>query len=216
MIRLFGIVDDPGAAARLLADPTITVIPAGPIAAVGRSEDSQPVAAQVSDEELLIHDGLLQRLMQVCTVVPFRYGSSADDAAWVSWWMRRREDQLVRLLATLHGRVELAVRARTRPVRAHGAEAPATSAAHLHRSLAEGADAAEAVTDTDGLRGSYLVPAGAVDDFCRHARLVSERMESVDAMSVTGPWPPYSFSSAGSIEQAMTSGRPGPQVRRAG
>lgn len=72
-------------------------------------------------------------------------------------------------------------------------------AAEVHGCLGEAA--AEAVTSGAGrsgavLNGAYLVPAQGREAFMRLVENLERRHEGAFTFEVTGPWPPYNFTSA--------------------
>lgn len=81
---------------------------------------------------------------------------------------------------------------------ARAAEAAAEIAAEAHAALA--AVASESVAapprGDEVLNGAYLVDEAGRDEFMRKVEELQRRHEGASAFEVTGPWPPYSFTSA--------------------
>ena len=81
---------------------------------------------------------------------------------------------------------------------ARAAEDAAAAAAAVHQSLAEVADES-LVADARGnevLNGAYLVRHGERETFMRRVEEVGRSRGDAFAFEVTGPWPPYNFTSA--------------------
>lgn len=81
---------------------------------------------------------------------------------------------------------------------ARAAEAAAAVAATVHESLAGAASEAVASPSRSGevLNGAYLVRDDERDAFMRRVEELQERHAPAFAFEVTGPWPPYNFTSA--------------------
>lgn len=199
MIRLYGAVDQPDASELAFEDATV-LYAAGSVACIGRrcaSYELEPDRQTLTD-----HNALLRSLMSVCTVVPFRFNTVVVDSDQFHAALDVRASDLAELLSWLRGRVELAVRA--------GAPSPARRcarsgreylhripAAHssFHRLLSTRAVASTASCDSHhALKASYLVDRGETDDFCRQVAVAAESLPRPADVSVTGPWPPYSFT----------------------
>ncbi len=213
MIELFCVVDEPAAAVAAgcgREDGDLCLIRTSRISCVGRPCRTPEV--RTDGEALVEHDATVRRMMAVSTVVPFRYGTVLPGAAEAERELRRREETFERLLRHLKGQVEMALRARTSDVGAgnrhrsgrdylqslrSGSGDPLLD--HLHRALAAEATAAVADGGRAGtLKASYLVPADGVDRFRQTLlRAVERGDEKLGSVSLTGPWPPYSFVDGG-------------------
>ena len=225
MIWLYAAVDDADAAVASFdksAKRDLAVLQAGSEASghvvpcIGRWTEDPLV--EWSEEAVCAHSDAVQRMLAVCTVVPFRFRrlvSSVDD---FHHELDGHASELAELLAWLRGRVELAVRARCSDAPAHEPAGSGRSylinlrdpvippsLAELHHILLSTAVAATAVADdTCGMKGSYLVERGDVDDFCKMAKAALSDLPDITGLSVTGPWAPYSFVTS---EWARTDGR---------
>lgn len=197
MIYVYGAVDDPERAAAAMAmagSPEVHVVDAGQAACL---------VSEIAAAGLVAHDRVLRSAMAECTVVPFRFGTSLDGEAELVARMEQFAPGIKRSFSHLRGKEELALRARMPAAREEGGgnylrrlaarrEVP-PPLANLHLALRAAAE--DAVCEPDGqggIKASYLVGRPRVDAFCR---LVDERHQEVEGMelSLTGPWPPYSF-----------------------
>lgn len=81
---------------------------------------------------------------------------------------------------------------------ARAAEAAAAIAAETHEALAELADedVAAAPRANEVLNGAYLVRDAEREGFMRRVEDLQRRHADAFAFEVTGPWPPYNFTSA--------------------
>jgi hypothetical protein len=210
VIEVYAITDRPDAA--LPAAGRLRRATHGPIAAVYSPIEERP--APTSTEALWRHESLVESLMADRAVLPMRYGTVLED----EWRLRRelveRSEEFSRLLNTVRGRVELALRvvddgkdqevtrragsgreymeARLR-TRRRGEEV-AAMIRPLER-MAEASRRREAAS-ADVARWAFLVRRELVDDF--RARLEELRASHPELPIIcTGPWPPYSFVSGG-------------------
>jgi hypothetical protein len=173
-------------------------------------------------DALWAHEQVVERLMAGGAVLPMRFGSRLPDEAALRWALATRNDELLRALDGVRGRVELAVRAvrAAEPPRAAVAPAVVASAAEGERSgrdylrakleLRDRAEAAATALHAplcalavaanrrpgrgpgELLRAAYLVERPVVAEF----RAVAVRLQGEHpdaAVLCTGPWPPYSF-----------------------
>jgi hypothetical protein len=152
---------------------------------------------------LWAHEQVVERLMDECTVVPMRFGSTVADEDALRDLLAERREALTAALARVRGRVELGVRAL--------GEAPAAPrsgrdyllaklqasrhADALHEPLAGLATDAVRRAPRDAgelLRGAYLVDGGEV---ARFRAGVADLQDAHPEMTIhcTGPWPAYSF-----------------------
>ena len=232
MILLYCVVDDVASAAAACAAAGVEgmlVVDAGRFGCVGRvggpGEFAEPPAGEAESgadlDALVQHDAVIRRLMQDCTVVPFRYGALVEAEYEVREQMAARTEEFETLLARLQGKVELALRAASSPpprrcdgsgrgyLRTLRHHAGRSVLHELHRTLSAASDAAVVVSDRGcSLKSSYLVDEGGVDGFCRLLAGTLSGMEGVQGASLTGPWAPYSFSTLGELDA------PGPGTMR--
>ena len=131
-------------------------------------------------EALLDHDRVVYSLMDRATVVPMRFGTVVGDESEIRALLLERRNELRELLAHVRGRVELGVRG-GQPKASTGREYMRAKL-EVERSLAPlAADARVRHKET-----AYLVERDLVGAF-------TERARGMD-LSVSGPWPPYSFA----------------------
>lgn len=209
MIRLVAVVDDGPAAARALFDLTdrdLVIVGRDPATCLGLQWPEPP--PEPDGAALRQFNGLIQALMDTCTVLPFRFWAAAQQTQKIDRWLSEQSARLVALMGRVRGRVELAVRA---SVESAGSATPAGSGrayleglrrsqqAHpallgMHSALA-GISADARVLSADGARlaAAYLVDAGRVPGFCRAVDAAAGASPGVCRRTVTGPWAPYSF-----------------------
>jgi hypothetical protein len=151
-------------------------------------------APATDERSLWAYEQVVERLMRGATILPARFGTTAPDDDVITAMLAERQSELTETLARVRDAVEFAVRAPARI--AQPDEAGGTGTAYMERLLAQGRRirALDAATSTL-VRASkrtthgtaYLVDRTHADEFVRTAR---ER-----GLTVTGPWPPYSFTS---------------------
>jgi hypothetical protein len=196
--------------------PLRAVGDAGLFAIVSAHED---LRIEPTEEDLWVHESVVEALMDRAAVLPMRLGSVvADDAvALASLRIRRRELELA--LEQVRGAVELGLRAamsaedvaQPQPDDAAAAAGPGTAymqarlrrkqrgtavASRIHEPLASLARASTfrvTARERPLLNAAYLVDRERIKDFM--ARV--EELDAQDEATIvcTGPWPPYSFSS---------------------
>lgn len=226
MIWLYGAVDDAEAAIGTFdetARADLAVLQAGLATGASRCGGSVPCIGrwsgdqlvQLSEQALREHSAAVQRIMAVCTVVPFRFRTVVPGVEDFHRELDGRAEELAELLTWLRGRVELAVRARCtdaspKPassgreyLKSHRDRFIPRSLGELHHLLDNVAVAATACADgRHGMRSSYLVERESVDAFCNRARAAAARLPRVTDLSITGPWAPYSFVTVDWTRQA--------------
>jgi hypothetical protein len=187
----------------------------GLFATVSEHDDSR---IEASEDDLWAHEAVVEALMQAPAVLPMRFGSSAADEPAVRALLRERRSEFTAALDRVRDKEELGVRAvfhepqQAQPT-AVSAAGPGTvymlsrleqerrsaaTATRIHEPLA--AIARESTRRTGSpsagvLNAAYLVDRDMIDAFRTR---VEELAEDVDeaALVCTGPWPPYSFTSA--------------------
>jgi hypothetical protein len=153
------------------------------------------------EESLRAHDEVVATLMKEGAVLPMRFGTVAQSEEDVRELLARRGEELRGQLAHVRGRVELGVRAAAEQapvVPTTGGEfmrAKAERRAAAKRQVAELDAAIEQLTvdrvvhliprDDTAFTASYLVDESDAEAFTARASGYA---------TVTGPWPPYSFS----------------------
>lgn len=195
MIHLLGAVDDAGAA--LSQVEGLALLEAGGVAYVGIPTATRPIPDTGS---LTTHDGIVSRLMDVCTVVPFRFGTIVHDVADLEVKMATFGADMPHLLGWLRGRREVALRAAV-PQSASGRRGASPGPIPpdlegLHRELSRKAVSAWCIWDDPQalMRGAYLVEVGEVNAFSETAFRAAACRPTLTGVSLTGPWAPYSFA----------------------
>jgi hypothetical protein len=170
-----------------------------------------PAQEQALTPELLwSREEMLERWMEHCDLLPVRYGTRVEDEAAVARVLGERRGELAEALERVRGSVELSVRV-LEPEAAKEPETPATGADYLRTRMrhAEVANDVHAALEPfarvgkrnagraagELLRAAYLVDRDAVERFVER---VAELQRSKPQLRLlcTGPWPPYSFTSA--------------------
>jgi hypothetical protein len=199
LIYVYAIADDP----RLqLARPPgvdgapITTLVNGPLTAICSLHDQLQLGS--SAEELWQHQRVVEAAMERCTVAPTRFGSVLPTPGTLEQILEARRGPLTRLLARLCGKVEVALRAR---VIEEGAHDCGGALDHVHGALAGRAAATVRRHDDDAMTAAYLIEAAHLSSFAEEtARVVGAHPEV--RVSLTGPWPPYSFVDPGVLDDA--------------
>jgi Gas vesicle synthesis protein GvpL/GvpF len=150
------------------------------IAAAFKPVDEPPPATA---EEMLAHERVVEDLMRERAVLPARFGTTLADEDALAELLARDGDTFRRLLGRVRGCVELSVRVRGEPARAAELVRPLEGLARDTR-LAPGGDS---------LSAAYLVPVGDVRAFAEEVRRPQQDSDPDLDLSLTGPWPPYSF-----------------------
>lgn len=195
MIHLVGAVDE--ASAALSQVEGMALLEAGGVAYMGIPTASVPTPDEGS---LRAHDGMVSRLMEVCSVVPFRFGTVVRDAADLEVKVMDFGARMPDLLRWLRGRREVALRASVPQPEADRCEArislPPPELEELHLELASSALSAWRTWDEPQtlMKGAYLVEAGDVQAFSEAAFRAAACRPAVTGVSLTGPWAPYSFT----------------------
>ena len=209
---VYGVTEEPSLRippGRGLQDARLEGVEASGLLAVVSWHDEAP--SEPSLEALRAHERVVESLMAEGPVLPMRFGTALPDADAVRSSIAARRDELAGALDRVRGRVELGVR-----VQAVGEEAepaaPATGREYLmsrlaadgratavHRPLERHAVASRRRATSEAgevLRAAYLVDEAQVAAF----RAEVERLQGAHprlAVLCTGPWPPYSFVTAG-------------------
>jgi hypothetical protein len=210
-VLLYAVVDaasPPGSGHGLGQRPLRAVTHAN-LRAVVSDHDGSPRA---DEPNLLAYGHVVDRLMRGGALLPARFGTTAPTDAEIQTMLFERRVEFTEGLNRVRGAVEFAVRARVvsgpgtvpstsaaeETAREDQAEHPGT--AYLHRRLAQEQHARElsrrvAAAASELIRASihrphqavaYLVEQVHADEFARRTRALG--------LTVTGPWPPYSFA----------------------
>jgi hypothetical protein len=208
LIELFCAASEPASAVAAL--PGCLVLEVEGIPCVGRPLDAARTAGAIRGEDLVEHDAVVRTVMRATPVVPFRYGTVVADGDDLRRALKGKGPALRRTLYALRGRVELAVRAQIEgadPTPGSGGggrgylarlRSVSSELSGLHEALIATAVAGHASYQASMLKGSYLVEGPDVAEFCEGARRMAAARPAVLEFSVTGPWPPYSFTEMGS------------------
>lgn len=189
-------------------------------------------AVEVSGANVWRHEKVLKGLMVRHTVLPMRFGTIAADAAELLEGIGKRRGQLLKDLARLDGKVEIALRIsakhpepaapqadpaitcgnaylQARRQSLCGTDAMRLSVQEVSRAICTELDPllAEAVWPTDEpqvlpVRASCLVKRGDVARFLQTVDDIAGR-SSDTRVTCTGPWAPYSF-----VGQSGVAGEP--------
>jgi len=158
--------------------------------------------ASAEPDELWAHEGIVEELLDVGPVIPFRFGTTLPDRSAAETYLARGGKRFRRVLGELRGQVELAVGVSTGPrdpsVARDGASYLAARSRErdaqerLLRPLESLAVVSTKRASSERIRASYLV---ARDDVERFSAAVTEIQASHPevALTCTGPWAPYSF-----------------------
>lgn len=184
----------------------------GNLAAVVSDHDATPAP---TEPNLWAYEHIIEQLMAATTVVPARFGATADGDEDVRTMLASRHDELASALARLAGTVEFAVH--TSPVESSSASvavrtsATATGTDYMLMRLTEERRARALKERVDAAVGDVALASTALSHAAdRLAYLVSQadvdtfvaRLITVDDSGITwtGPWPPYSFTKPGEAQ----------------
>lgn len=206
MIYLYAAVDDPGA-----AGPGLEAIGTGPVTLVGRYHAG--TLPEPSPDALREHDAIVRRLMASCAVAPFRFATVVESEADAVTWLEQASETLAARLPILRGRVEVAVRAWSRPapvaprrdsdggrpgrryLQALAEQRGPGPLRQMHRTLSGHAVSAEARPwGPNGIKSSYLVDTASAPAFMDRVRQLGRAHPALTRVWATGPWAPYSFT----------------------
>ena len=136
-------------------------------------------------EALLEHDRVVHSLMERGPVVPMRFGTVVADESEIRSLLLKRRRQLRDMLTHVRGRVEFGVRRE----RVHASSGRDYMHGRLERERSL-APLSELAADSRPRRRdtAYLVDRDLAGTFQERARSMK--------LSLTGPWPPYSFTGA--------------------
>ncbi len=213
-VLLYAVVDagsSPGNGHGLEQRPLRAVTHAN-LRAVVSDHDGSP---QADEATLVAYSQVVDRLMRGGALLPARFGTTASSDQEIQAMLFERREELTEGLDRVRGAVEFAVRARSPSASGGlGVVEPATPAAaepaqddadnpgtaYLLRRLGQEQHARElsgrvAAAAGELIRASihrphqavaYLVEQSHADEFARRTRALG--------LTVTGPWPPYSFA----------------------
>ena len=177
------------------------------VAVVFREVVAPPPTEQ---EELVTYGDAVARLSGSCAALPFRFGTVVDDRETLRSLVSEREAEWWERLGAVRDKVEMVVHAEVPKVPATapaktGREYVMSRVARLREhdqlvaavALAVGDLASEVreLRSSEGLRLAVLVPEGRVSDLCAALDVWQADQPGRSAWA-TGPWPPFSFTSA--------------------
>jgi hypothetical protein len=183
------------------------------------SEHEEP-RLEADEAALLEHERVVEALLENGTVLPMRFGSWMGDPGAVLELLVERRSEFELGLERVRGAVEIGVRALVHEESAErepalaGADRPGTAymlarlndekrsaviAAHLHEPLQalSRASTSRKTSLSGSVNTAYLVDRGDVDAFRAAVQKLDDVAENATIVC-TGPWPPYSFTPAGS------------------
>jgi hypothetical protein len=169
------------------------------------------VRPRPTPELVLTHERVIEAIMARGGVLPLRFGAVLDRVQALSDVLAERRTELMSALSYVRGRVELGLRVTPRHrtstdpraqsgreylmARINEHQQAELAAREIHaplRALAAASVVREHVVSPAVLAAAYLVEAGGVQAFRHHGAAIAERYQDMH-ISVTGPWPPYSF-----------------------
>lgn len=195
---------------RGIAGAKLRTVDTGPLSGVCSSHERLDVRLDV--QSAWEHEQVVEALMQLGPVLPARFGTTFESLAALELVLEREAEELECGLAQVCGCVELALRVRTLPpdkvrfaVDGHAymrdvlkarrrREATITHTMEPLNALAVSSKETATASRDVGVSVSYLVRAHDVDRFCAEVRRIQQENRKL-ALSCTGPWAPYSFSS---------------------
>jgi Gas vesicle synthesis protein GvpL/GvpF len=161
------------------------------------------------------HERVIEAIMARGPVLPLRFGARFEREEALSEVLAERRSELLRGLAYVRGRIEMGLRVTPISAAHDGRRWPTRSgrdyllarvsehrqgeraARDVHAPLAELSVASHVrkrPAPPAVLVASYLVEEGLVDAFRRCAERIAAAAPEDPQISVTGPWPPYSFT----------------------
>ncbi len=165
-----------------------------------RSVTHQRLRAVVSDhdtapppevENLWAYEETVERLMESGPLLPARFGTTAAQDAELEAMLRERHEELLRTLEHVGSAVELAIR----PAPTEAVESPQSGTEYMRGRLAQERQAEELERATAPLVRAQTRLANSARAYLVERRHVSEFVAEASALglTITGPWPPYSF-----------------------
>lgn len=217
MLYVYAITDVAASAdSRGLFEAPIRVVGDGP--PFGIVSEHAELDLGPSEDDLWAHEQVVEGLMEHGAVLPLRFGSTVADEEELATILAERREEFSTALDRVRNAVELGVRARLRegavevpaPVAAEAAGAGTLYMRERLESERRRAATSELIHErleslsrrstrrpagADAFTAAYLVDRGRVDAF---RKCVDELCTQVEGATIvcTGPWPPYSFSSA--------------------
>ena len=205
--------------------PAIAGLDGAPLRAIGENglfaivSDHEHLRIEASADDLWTHESVVEDAMAESTVLPARLGSTLADDDTVRDSLHARRRELEEALDRVRGAVELGLRAAMAAAvpeeeASQAVDAVPTGTAYMQAQLSRTRRGARTVAqihqplaalaranrsrlvtrERPMLNAAYLVDRDRIQEFMTR---VEEVKAHTDATIVcTGPWPPYSFSSA--------------------
>jgi Gas vesicle synthesis protein GvpL/GvpF len=159
------------------------------------------------------HEQVVEAAMEAGPTLPVRFGTTFEDDDALLTSLEREGRRLHRQLQRVAGCVELAVRVGLVDAATASDSSAASGRGYLESKLSTRRSQQSLVRDTlrplsrlsvsarhlegspeqEAVRASYLVRSDQVGRFSEEVTLVAERNPQL-WLSLTGPWPPYSFA----------------------
>lgn len=197
-------------------DASLRAIPWAGLAAIVSDVTASEGSAH---ERMWEYEEIVEGLMDRCTILPARFGTTLEDDRAVRDLLHERRHEFVRGLARVRGSVEMGVTAHwtedlSAPVAAGGDSGKAYMLGRLAtlRSAGAIADQLEPLQELSRTRRISIVPrpgvavSGAYLVARTQARAFADACDRLDrelpatTLACTGPWPPYSFARSGDAE----------------
>ena len=200
MLLLYGIEDASDAEPRYgepptrgLAEEPLCALTSGELAAIVSDVEAVPPATPWN---FIAYEQVIERLMNHGTVLPARFGTTAETEHELKAMLADRQVEFLEALSRVRGAVEFAVRVPPTPDPVP--DQPQTGTEYMHRLLDQSRQTTELAEQVEraahGLTISTkrtprslacLVRRQQAEEFLERTR------ES--GLTVSGPWPPYSF-----------------------
>jgi hypothetical protein len=218
MLFLYAITDArPPLQTRGLGGVSLELIRSSGLAAVASEHEGLNLVAD--EDALWEHERVVEALMDDGAVLPMRFGSVLESEEDVRSLLASRASEFRRALDRIRGAVEVGVRVTVGNAEAPGpmpeSEASGPGTAYMLDQLARTRRRAEVATQISdaltclarnhvsrataaparSLNVAYLVERERVDEFVSRASELEHQLAGTSIVC-TGPWPPYSFTSA--------------------
>jgi hypothetical protein len=178
---------------RGLADEPLSTLTSGNLAALVSDVDTAPEA---TPQNFVAYERVIERLMGHATVLPARFGTTAETENEIKAMLVSRHDDFIDALRRVHGAVEFAVRV---PAPGDLTEDELGSGTEYMQRLIDQSRqinelAAELERATEGLMiETRRTPKSVACLVTKHNSDAFLEKTRATGLTVTGPWPPYSF-----------------------
>ena len=175
-------------------DEPLSVLTAGELAAVVSDEESAP---QPIARNFIAYERVIERLMTRGTILPARFGTTLETEREVKTMLVTRQAEFLEALQRVQGAVEFAVRipeaADSKPQ-----AKPKSGTDYMQRLVNSNRQANELTTQVENAtRGLPITIRRSTRSLAClvHKQVAEEFVNRTRAkgLTVTGPWPPYSF-----------------------